>query len=157
MPPPQPRRFLFLLLLLVFVVIIKGGRMTAFWGHCKGRDAMEGHRWVGNPCGLVASPSHLLCCGHRWPSPEASRCRLSGPSAACAGSAGSAGFAGRWPEHCLGFPQQPLAQRQSAQRCLGERTDRVGGKRERKVKRKHWQHHRCCLLADQHVPSSGTI
>ena len=82
--------------------------------------------------GPAASPQHLLCCGRRWPSPGASRCRPSGPFAASEGSAGSAGSAGTWPGRCPGFPRQPPAQMRSARRCL-ERGWRVG-KRGKKVR-----------------------
>lgn len=104
------------------LAVTSGGRTTTLWGHHMGGD--KGHRWVRSPRGLVASPWHLLCCGRRWRSPGASRCRPCGPSGACAESAGSAGSAGRWPGHCPGCPRRPRAQRQSARRCLGKRTDR---------------------------------
>jgi hypothetical protein len=113
----------------------------------------HGRAQVGEmPTGLAASPWHLLCCGHRWRSPGASRCHPSGPSAAFAGSAGSGGFAARWPGHYPGFPRQPPARRPSARRCL-RRTAERGGEGGGRVR--PCRHHGCCLSTEECVPSRG--
>lgn len=121
--------------------VTSGGKATTLWGLC------EGPGW-----GADAPGWHLLCCGRRWPSPGVSTCRPGGPSAASAGSAGNAGCAGTWPAHCPGFPRQPLAQRRSARRCLGRRTEGGGGEDE-KVGRARCSRHRRWLPADTHTPS----